>query len=120
MTLPNRSPAPSTDDGVFAASSFSHGTRRLRVGMYWRGTFAAGLRPDGSVMASIDPDGSISMKVGWWRGVPGTLKVTGRRLDRSAPPLRACGPRGLRPAGLPGDGAHVPDRRLLARRRPTS
>ena len=100
VTLPNRS--------VFPASAFSHGTRRLRVGMYWRGTVAAGLRPDGSVMATIDGDGSISMKVGWWRGVPGTLKITGRRLDGQAPPLRVLVPEGYGPLGFQVTGLVFP------------
>ena len=37
----------------------------------------------------VDKDGSIRMKVGWWRGVSGRLSIQGRRLDASAPPLRA-------------------------------
>ncbi len=45
-------------------------------------------------MAVINGDGSIYAKVGWWRGVPGNLVVSGRRLDRSAPPLRAGVPNG--------------------------
>lgn len=34
----------------------------------------------------LHADGSIVMKWPWWRGVRGELKVTGQRLDASAPP----------------------------------
>ena len=100
VTLPNRSGSP--------ASAFSHGTRRLRVGMYWRGTVAAGLRPDGSVMATIEEDGAVSMKVGWWRGVPGRLRITGRRLDGQAPPLRVVVPEGYGSLGFQVTGLVFP------------
>jgi hypothetical protein len=39
-------------------------------------------------MAPINPDGSIRAKLGWWRGVPGDLAISGRRLDAHASPLR--------------------------------
>jgi hypothetical protein len=56
-------------------------------------------------MAIINSDGSIWMKVGWWRGIAGRLKISGRRIDMSAPPLRSQVPsgyglRGFQPAGL--------------------
>ena len=55
--------------------------------------------------ATVNPDGSIYAKIGWWRGVPGKLAITGRRLDATAPPLRASasggyGPSGFQPSGL--------------------
>ena len=52
--------------------------------------------------ANVNADGSIRAKQGWWRGLPGTLVVTGRRLDASAPPLRADVPSGY------GDRGFVP------------
>ena len=56
-------------------------------------------------MATINEDGSIDAKQGWWRGVPGTLRISGRRIDGAAPPLRASvpggyGATGFNPAGL--------------------
>jgi hypothetical protein len=57
-------------------------------------------------MATIERDGSIRTKLGWWRGRPGELVITGRRLDAPAPPLLAhsssigYGPRGFQPSGL--------------------
>ena len=49
-------------------------------------------------MAIVNPDGSIYAKLGWWRGVPGVISITGRRLDRSAPPLRVSLHRASYPA----------------------
>jgi len=57
-------------------------------------------------MGVINRDGSIYAKLGWWRGVPGQLVVTGQRIDAAAPPLRATrhhgeyGDRGFVPSGL--------------------
>jgi hypothetical protein len=34
-------------------------------------------------------DGSLKMKFPWWRKAEATLEITGRRLDATAPPLRA-------------------------------
>jgi hypothetical protein len=45
--------------------------------------------PNGGSFARINHDGSITAKLGWLRGIPGRLTIGGRRLDASAPPLRA-------------------------------
>jgi hypothetical protein len=88
------------------AAGFNYGTRQLRAELYWpHGKLRAGKLPDGGSMAIINPDGSISAKLGWWRGVPGKLKVRGQRLDRVAPPLRpdvrdGYGRRGFQPSVL--------------------
>jgi len=37
----------------------------------------------------VGSDGSLGIKVGWQRGVPGRLTITGRRLDEQAPALRS-------------------------------
>jgi hypothetical protein len=34
-------------------------------------------------------DGSLKMKFPWWRNAEAALEITGRRLDATAPPLRA-------------------------------
>ena len=59
----------------------------------------------------IQADGSVRMKWPWWRRVHGPLRVTGQRLHRRAPPLRAeiapgYGTIGLQPTSLifPTDG----------------
>jgi hypothetical protein len=46
------------------------------------------------------PDGSIEAKLGWWRGSEGKLAISGRRLDASAPSLRAHVPDGYRSRGF--------------------
>jgi hypothetical protein len=44
--------------------------------------------------ATIDADGAIHAKYGWWRNGLAKIKITGRRLDGIAPPLRADVPSG--------------------------
>ena len=64
------------------------------------------LWPDGVVEFVPDgpgfllEDGSLAMKFPWWRGVIGPLEITGRRLDSSAPPLRAHIPEGYEEDGF--------------------
>jgi hypothetical protein len=45
--------------------------------------------PGGGSFATINRDGSITAKLGWLRGIPGRLTISGRRLDASASPLRS-------------------------------
>ena len=86
VTLPNGSTDP---DAGFSAGSFNHGNARIRVHLNWSdGVLRAGRLPGGGFVAVVEPDGSIYTKLGWWRGVPGRFSITGRRLDRPAPPLR--------------------------------
>lgn len=73
----------------FSPQSFNYGSRLLRVQLPPRGRLPAGVLPDGGAYATIGPDGSIRAKVGWWSGRSGSLRITGRRLDRRAPPLEA-------------------------------
>ena len=88
------------------SGGFNYGTARLRVQLGWpNGRLAAGILPDGGSRATVEEDGSIHAKLGWWRGEPGRLRITGRRLDAAAPPLDAhvpagYGPRGFQPTGL--------------------
>ncbi len=99
-TLPGRMALPSSSP----AAGFNYGTAGLRVQLGWpNGTLAAGILPDGGSRATVEEDGSIHAKLGWWRGVPGALRITGRRLDAAAPPLR-----GPHPGGLRTDGASSP------------
>ena len=66
----------------------SYGNREVSVGPF-------GLWPDGTVVFKpggpgfVTRNGSLGMKFGWLRGVSGQLKITGRRLDAEAPPVRA-------------------------------
>ena len=101
-------PCPVTIPSGGGRTPFDYGNSQLRVALYWRhGVLIAGPLPDGGSMATVGPHGSVYAKVGWWRGVPGQLVVTGRRLDAPAPPLRASvgttasyGDRGFVPSGL--------------------
>ncbi len=103
VTVPKSKPSSTAGIG---ADDFNYGSARLRAKLYWpHGTITAGVRPDGSAMATINPDGSITAKVGWWRGLDGTLAIEGSRLDGSAPPLIAdipegYGSHGFQPTGL--------------------
>ena len=53
-------------------------------------------------------DGGIGMKWPWWRGVRGQVRVSGRRLDASAPPLTADVPTGYGSIGFQPSGIHFP------------
>lgn len=102
-TIPTRVARPSA---VPSAAGFNLGGAGLRVQLGWpNGKLAAGILPDGGSRATVEEDGSIHAKVGWWRGVPGRLRIAGRRLDGTAPPLDAhvpsgYGARGFQPTGL--------------------
>jgi hypothetical protein len=50
----------------------------------------------------------VSAKFGWWRGVPGKLRVDGRRLDGQAPPLTAHIPDGYGDSGFQSSGITFP------------
>jgi hypothetical protein len=84
---------------------------------HWNGhLFVGGLWPNGNVVVrpngpgSIEPDGSLSMKFGWYRGegLHGKLTIQGRRLDASAPPLRASIADGYGDTGFQATGITFP------------
>lgn len=79
VTLPEVGQPP---DGRPLPGDF--GTVALRTSLWVGGEV---LIPQDHVL----PDGSLEMKWPWWRGpgVRGDLVIEGRRLDASAPPLRA-------------------------------
>jgi hypothetical protein len=73
---------------------------------YGNGDMWTLLWPDGTVKlvspggpGEVLEDGSLSMKFPWWLGprAEGKLTITGKRLDASAPPLRARIPDGYGP-----------------------
>jgi hypothetical protein len=91
VTIPNRSTPPGEPP-----SSNHHGNDGLWTVLWPKGTvvFKQG---DPS---SVEVDGALAMKFPWWRGVKGKLTVEGRRLDGSAPPLRARVPEGYGDTGF--------------------
>ena len=101
VTVPTREVQPG-----LGATGFNYGRAQIRAHLSWpSGNLVAGELPGGGSYAVINTDGSIYAKVGWWRGVPGKLVVTGRRLDGRAPDLGArvpdgYGQRGFQPVGI--------------------
>lgn len=101
VTLPNHSTPPNLRDRPLAEH---HGNGQLWT-LLW---------PHGVVVAQrgqVSRDGSITMKFPWYRGVTGSLSIEGRRLDASAPGLRAriseaYGLSGFQPASIvfPSEG----------------
>lgn len=93
ITSPNNSQPPgSTFGAVF------HGDGELWVGLW-----------DSNVVVwKPEPNGSIDAKFGWWHGVEGKLAIEGRRLDASAPPLRAHVPDGYGITGFQATGILFP------------
>src|ERR671919_116891 len=94
-------------DAGFAVASFNYGNRYLRAHLHWRdGPLRAGRPPGIGYGATVEADGSIRTKVGWWRGLSGTLVIAGHRLDASAPALLPTandigyGPSGFVPSSL--------------------
>jgi hypothetical protein len=88
--IPNDTPAYPCDVTVLASAAEQpfpgfYGNRDLSVSLTWLGTVV--FKPGGP--GFVLPDGALSMKFGWQLGVRGMLTIDGRRLDASAPPLRA-------------------------------
>jgi hypothetical protein len=67
-----------------------HGNVLISTGLWPDGTIV--FRPGGP--GFVTDDGALGMKWGWRRAVRGQLRIEGRRLDGSAPPLRAEIPAG--------------------------
>jgi hypothetical protein len=99
-------PKPTPGRHGFGAAGFNYGSSRIRAQLYWpAGILTAGILPSGAAMAIINDDGSVSMKLGWWRGVDGRVRISGHRIDGTARPLRTRVPtgygiRGFQPTGL--------------------
>jgi hypothetical protein len=67
-----------------------YGNTWLSTGLWANGTVVFKPGGPGFVLA----DGALSMKWGWRRAMRGQLRIEGRRLDDTAPPLRADIPSG--------------------------
>ena len=100
VTLPNGQGPP----GPELSTPNHHGNDGLWTVLWPEGVVE--FVPDGP--GAILEDGSLSMKFPWWRGVLGSLKITGRRLDSSAPALRAHIPEGYGEDGVQASGLIFP------------
>jgi hypothetical protein len=82
VTIPRPFVSPSGDASQLFGASAAAGNDGLWVG---------GLGENGVITRyqALEPDGSMGRKLGWTRLTPGTLVITGRRLDANAPPLRS-------------------------------
>jgi hypothetical protein len=72
------------------------------------GSIWVGLWHSNVVVWNSQADGSVTTKFGWWRGVPGTLRIDGHRLDARAPPLTARVPEGYGGSGFQSSGITFP------------
>ncbi len=96
VTRPGRVGPKGVSADQFFGWGASYGNGKLWVGGLWPGGVIDGT-------GFVDAHDAVGMKFGWWRAVPGKLRITGRRLDASAPPAQASdrGPAGRdRPARL--------------------
>ncbi len=72
------------------------------------GSIWVGLWHSNVVVWNAQPDGSVETKFGWWRGVPGTLRIEGHRLDAPAPSLIGHVPNGYGDSGFQASGITFP------------
>jgi hypothetical protein len=57
---------------------------------------------------ALHDDGSIGTKLGWWRNVSGSVKISGHRLDALAPLLHGQGSDGHGHIGFQSSGVVFP------------
>jgi hypothetical protein len=95
-TIANDSRPP----GETATGEF-HGNGQIWTELWPNGIVAARL-------SDVQPDGSIVMKFPWWRGVIGSLQISGHRLDADAPPLHASVPAGYGSSGFQSSSITFP------------
>src|SRR5579864_7882368 len=99
--LSNTSCAVTAANGIAASGQRPepsiHGNSALSVILGWPGGTVT-FEPGGP--GFVLKDGSLSMKFPWHRGVHGQLTIVGRRLDATAPPMRADIPSGYGDIGF--------------------
>lgn len=100
VTLPGSAGKPPFPGAAFSDGG-AYGNSALWVVTYPGGVVAA--QP-----AFVEPDGSIGMKFAWYRIAEGQLSITGRRLDGTAPALKASVPDGYGPSGFQPSGIYFP------------
>lgn len=99
VTAPGGTPPPPASE--FARDPTSYGN----------GTLWVALPPDGAFQAdanTMDPDGFLRLKLGWWRGIPGPMRIEGRRLDGPAGPARGDVPAGYEATGFQATSVSFP------------
>jgi hypothetical protein len=103
---PVTNPAPVSPAGAAPGAMFGqdsgYGNGSLWVGALWA---------NGVIVADpqfVDDKGMVAMKFGWWRGVSGQLKITGRRLDGPAAPAIGHVPDGYGDSGFQASGVTFP------------
>lgn len=99
---------PSGSYQTAGSGSLNYGNQSLYTNLWPHGTLRAGKLASGGSYATVKADGSIYAKLGWWRSSPGTLTISGQRLDAPAPPLRADVPAGYGEAGFQPSGITFP------------
>jgi hypothetical protein len=102
VTLPGSAGEPPFDKASLFGGGSSYGNAAMWVGGLWPGGVLA------AEPAFVEPDGSVRVKLGWYRIVPGTLSISGRRLDAAAPPLRSQVPQGYGDSGFQSSGVAFP------------
>ena len=108
VTAPNHNEPPVKNfGGIVTYAPDYKGPRNGPVtNSYGNGKLWTTLSQDGTVVfrpngpGFIGEDGSLSMKWPWYRGLRGKLTIHGKRLDMSAPPLRASIPDGYGDTGF--------------------
>ena len=108
VTAPNQNEPPVKNFG--GTKTYSPDYKGRRDGhtdnSYGNGKLWTILWPEGTIVLQagrsghILSNGSLSVKQMWYRGVLGKLTIHGRRLDTSAPPLRASVPDGYGDTGF--------------------
>ena len=86
VTMPNGSVPPGE-----SISPLFYGNTVLWTSLWSQGQVKFGPGNPGE----IGSDGSLSIRWSWWRGVQGNLVIEGKRLDGTAPPLKAIVPDGF-------------------------
>jgi len=116
VTVPNESQPPVKNFGGTVTYSPDYtGPRDVPTpNSYGNGKIWTVLWPNGTVIfrpggsGFILEDGSLAMKWLWFRAIAGRLRIEGKRLDASAPPLRASIPDGYRGTGIQASGLIFP------------
>jgi hypothetical protein len=101
VTPPGHTGPPGARQALFGWGA-AYGNGKLWVGGLW---------PHGVIEAGpgfVDRHGRVGMKFGWWREVPGRLRITGQRLDASAPRLLVDVPTGYGATGFQSSGVTFP------------